>query len=91
MNVPTAYILAIPEDGGSPKLDGLRSDIAKAEGAALLLEGTSAGFDDGRNQSGTRDDWRPSRLGPEIPESSLVAFRDVQTAVANCLRDTAPL
>ena len=81
---PVAYILPIPSDGGSPQLDALRSDIARAEGAALLLEGTSAGFDDGRAQSGTRDDWKVSRLGPQIPESSLVAFRDVQMAVANC-------
>ena len=81
---PTAYVLPVPSDGGSPKLDALRADIAKAEGAALLLEGTSAGFDDGRAQSGTRDDWKASRLGPMIPESSLVAFRDVQMAVANC-------
>ena len=80
---PIAYILPIPADGGDPKLDALRADIGKAQGAALLLEGTSAGFEDGRLQSGTRDDWKPSRLGPEIPESSLAAYRAVQMAVAN--------
>ena len=49
---PTAYVLPVPSDGGSPKLDALRADIAKAEGAALLLEGTSGRM--GRNPRADR-------------------------------------
>ena len=80
---PTAYILPIPSDGGDPRLDALRGDIGKAEGAAVLLEGTSGGFDETRQQAGTKHDWKAQRLGPEIPEESLAAYRAVQTAVGN--------
>ena len=43
---------------GSPKLDALRGDIAKAQGAAVLAEATSTGWEENRAQSGTRNDWK---------------------------------
>ena len=53
---PTAYLIPMPVDGGDPRLEALRSDIAGAKGAALLLEGTSAGYEETQNQAGTRHD-----------------------------------
>ena len=80
---PTAHILPIPCDGGSPKLDALRGDIGKAQGAAVLLEGTTGGWEETRNQAGTRNDWKPQRLGPEIPEGLRETWKDVVMAVGN--------
>ena len=80
---PVAYILPIPSDGGSPKLDALRGDIATAAGAAVLLEGTSGGWEETRNAAGTRNDWKPQRLGPEIPEGLRETWKDVLMAVGN--------
>ena len=81
LGAPTCYILPIPSDGGSPKLDALRGDIAKAQGAAVLAEGTSAGWEETRGQTGTRNDWKAQRLGPEIPEGLRETWKDVLLAV----------
>ena len=78
---PTAHLVPIPCDGGSPKLDALKGDIGKAAGGAVLVEGTTSGWEETRAQAGTRNDWKAQRLGPEIPEGLLAAYRDVQIAV----------
>ena len=82
LNTPIAHILPIPSDGGSPKLDALRGDIAKAEGAAVLAEATSTGWEETKSQSGTRNDWKAQRLGPEIPDGLLSTWKAVLIAVA---------
>ena len=76
LNTPIAHILPIPTDGGDPKLDALRGDIAKAQGAAVLAEGTSSGWEENRAQSGTRQDWKAQRLGPEIPDGLRATWSD---------------
>ena len=80
---PVAMLVPIPKDGGSPQLEALRSDIAKAEGAAVLVEATSTGWDETRGQAGTRQDWKPSRLGPEVPQGLRETWGDVLAAVAH--------
>ena len=80
---PTAYILPIPANGGDPKLDALRADIGKAQGAAILAEGTSGGWDETRDQAGTRSDWKAQRLGPEVPQGLRETWKDVLMAVGN--------
>ena len=81
---PTASLVAIPVDGGAAALDSLRSDIGDAKGKALLVQGTAAGWEEGRNQAGTNKDWKPSRLGPEIPEQLRALYSDVLASVAQC-------
>ena len=80
---PTAHILPVPSDGGDPKLAGLRSDISKAAGGAVLAEATSTGWDETRNQAGTRNDWKAQRLGPEVPQGLRETWKDVLLAVGN--------
>ena len=80
---PTAHLVPIPCDGGSPKLDELKGDIGKARGAAVLLEGTTGGWEETRNQAGTRNDWKAQRLGPEIPDGLRETWKDVLMAVGN--------
>ena len=71
---PVASLLSIPEghDGGSDgdddALSGLRADIGKARGRALLLETTAGGFGEGRSNAPQRD-WKPAPLHPEPTEA----------------------
>ena len=50
---------------GRKALDSLRADIGGAKGSAILVESTTGGWDEGRQQAGTRHDWRAERLGPQ--------------------------
>jgi len=70
---PLAQLVAVPADGGADDgeddpLAGLRADIAKARGKALLVETTAAGFDQGR-AAAPQKDWQANRLGPQPPDS----------------------
>lgn len=82
LNTPIAHLVPIPRDGGEDTLDNLRGDIGDAEGAALLVESTAAGWDDGP-QHGTRNDWKSERLGPMITDPFRVLWRDIIDATAN--------
>ena len=79
---PVAHLLPTPTDGGATALDTLRSDIGSARGKAVLAQGTSSGWEEGRTQAGTNKDWQSSRLGPEIPEQLRALYGDVLGAVA---------
>ena len=82
---PTAILLPVPQDGGGPGLDGLRDDIAKAKGSAVLAETTAAGWEEGRQAAGTLGDWDPKRLGPMIPEQLRQLHEDaLQRVLAVC-------
>ena len=82
---PAAQLVPVPSDGGSggdnDPLAGLKGDIAKAKGRALLVETTAAGW--GQGQGGApRQDWRQSRLGFEPPDISRAMRDDVFQHVA---------
>ena len=79
---PVAMLVPVPKDGGDPRLDSLRGDIAAAEGAAVLVEATSTGWDETRGQAGTRQDWKGQRLGPEIPDGLRATWAAVLVAVS---------
>ena len=77
---PLAQLLAVPQDGGDPDDDtdtfaGLRADIARARGKALLVETTNAGWGEGRGSAPQRD-WATSRLGPTPPATMPEIARD---------------
>ena len=48
----------------------------------MLAEATSTGWDEDRQQSGTRSDWKAERLGPMIPDTLRTTWKDVQAVVA---------
>ena len=81
---PLAQLLAIPSDGGgdsdSDPLKMLKSDIAAARGAALLVETSAAGWGEGRTAAPQRD-WQAARLGPMPPESMATIRKDAFEAV----------
>ena len=69
---PLAQLLPVPQDGGSGEegdpLAGLKSDIAKAAGKAMLVETTAGGWEQGAVNA-PRSDWKQSRLGPMPPDA----------------------
>ena len=73
---PIASILTVPEGrgGDDAELAGLRSDIAKARGRALLLETTAGG--DGDRMGAPQRDWLAVRLGPNMPGPLVELARD---------------
>ena len=81
---PLAQLLAVPQDGGDGEADDplalLKADIGGARGRALLLETTSAGWDEGRVAAPQRD-WSASRLGPMPPDSMATIRKDAFEAV----------
>ena len=79
---PLAQLLAVPQDGGNPDgsddkdpLAGLRSDLSRARGRALLVETTAAGWGEGRASAPQRD-WAAARLGPTPPAVMAEIGRD---------------
>ena len=73
---PSAILLTVPEgnDAGSDDdtdpLAGLRADIGRAKGSAILVESTSSGYGEGKANSPARD-WKPEALQP-APDAALV-------------------
>ena len=70
---PVAQLLPVPQDGGGTGEDGdplagLKTDIAKAAGKAMLVETTAGGWGEGAVNS-PRSDWKQSRLGPMPPDA----------------------
>ena len=67
---PVAQLLPVPQDGGDgdDPLTGLKADIGKAKGNALLVETTAGGWHEGK-ASAPLGDWKQSRLGPMPPEA----------------------
>ena len=72
---PTGQLLAVPEahagdvaDGEADPLAELRSDLAKLRGGLAMLETVAGGWGD--KGGAPMADWRPRRLGPDVPASS---------------------
>ena len=75
---PNAYVLPVP--AGQSDLSGIGQDIGDAKGGVVMAESTAAGWD-GDRSTGTQGDWRQSRIGPDIPETSLQARSDTFAAI----------
>ncbi len=86
---PLAQLLAVPQDGGDPDDDGdafagLRGNIARARGRALLVETTATGWGEGRTAAPQRD-WQTNRLGPTPPATMPEVARDAfERTLAAC-------
>ena len=75
---PVAQLLPVPQDGGDggedDALAGLKADIKKARGSALLIETVNAGWGEGK-AAAPQSDWKQQRLGPS-PTAPMVALAD---------------
>lgn len=82
---PAAQLIPIPSDGGAggedDPLAGLKSDIARAKGKALLVESTATGWGDGP-AGAPKGDWQQRRIGAHWPEVLNQARADVFHHVA---------
>ena len=80
---PVAQLLPIPDDGGdgdedTDALAGLKADIGKAKGGALLVETVAGGWGEGK-VGAPQSDWKPHRLGPQ-PTEAMVKLADAAFA-----------
>ena len=70
------YLLPVPADGGDgdgeddDPLAQLKADLANLKGRHALVETTAAGYGEGR-QAAPQGDWKPQRIGANVPESSV--------------------
>ena len=79
-NAPTAHLLPIPEghdnagdDEGDP-LSATKAAIAKAKGAAVLLESVAGGFGDASSKPG--GDWTDRKIGADPDPALVMAAKD---------------
>ena len=68
------YLLPIPQDGGDGSGDdplaALKADLANLKGRHALVETTAAGWGEGRTAA-PQSDYKPQRIGANVPESSV--------------------
>ena len=83
VSTPVGQLLALPEghgedvpEGETDPLEELKSDLAKLRGGLAMLETTAGGWGD--KGGAPQRDWKPNRIGPDVPASSA----DLRTAAA---------
>ena len=71
---PVGHIIPIPSDGGDgtedDPLSQLKGDLANARGRTVLTETTAAGWGEGK-MAAPQADYKPSRFGAMVPDSSV--------------------
>jgi len=72
------YLLPIPTDGQDETVESLRDDIRNLNGRTAIVETTSGGWGEGRTAAPAAD-WRPQRIGPDMPDA-LGSIHDKVTA-----------
>ena len=89
-----AQLVPVPADGGDGDEDedplaSLKTDLANAKGAAMLVESTAEGWDG--SGPAPRRDWQQSRIGPDWPDVLRDTRVDVGADVAACCNVPAAL
>ena len=74
------YILPIPTDGQDASVAQLRRDLQALDGKIALVETAAGGWDAGR-AAAPRREYEPRRLGPDIPQSSLQLYKEINRMV----------
>ena len=80
----SGYLLPIPEGLSPAASDRLRSDLGALEGKIKIVETTTGAFGQGRGNSPLAD-WRPQRLGMDIPQFNVELRRDAASDVLSAL------
>ena len=69
-NGRSGYLLPIPEGLSEPAETQLRADLSTLKGGIKLVETTSGGHGQGRNNAPLQD-WKPQRLGADFPTGNV--------------------
>ena len=86
---PVGHLIPVPESASGVDAEGeavddpiagLKRDIRRAKGSAIMLETTADAWGSGRAVA-PRKDWIPSRLGPHPPAAWVQARKDAQEAI----------
>ena len=79
-----AHLLPVPADGGDGGDDDplamLKADLKNGRGRTLLVETTAAGWGEGRTAA-PMNDYKPQRIGADIPVSSVSLRSDAALSV----------
>ena len=89
-NARVGYLLNYPDGTSDTTIAGIRGDIGAARGGVMLAETGGAGFRAGL-PGGNSTDWRKTRLGAEIPATSLEARREAVRDILGAMRVPAVL
>ena len=84
------YLLNYPDGTSDTTINGIRGDVGAMRGGVMLAETGGAGFRAGL-PGGNPSDWRKTRLGAEIPATSLQARTEAVRDVLGAMRVPAVL
>ena len=74
MSAAVGYLLPIPADGNAHTVEQLKKDLAVLKGNIALVETARAGWGQG-SQTGTRREFELVRMGPNLPDSSVMLYK----------------
>ena len=89
-NARVGYLLNYPDGTSDTTISGIRGDVGAMRGGVMLAETGGAGFRAGL-PGGNPSDWRKTRLGAEIPATSLQARTEAVRDVLGAMRVPAVL
>ena len=89
-NARVGYLLNYPDGTSDSTIGGIRGDVGSMRGGVMLAETGGAGFRAGL-PGGNPSDWRKTRLGAEIPATSLQARTEAVRDVLGAMRVPAVL
>lgn len=78
-NASVGYLLPVPEDPDSPRMQKVKAQLASLEGRIAMAETIAGGW--GQSGPAPREDFKLARLGPNIPDSSVRLFVAAREAV----------
>ena len=74
------YVLPIPSDGNDASVAQFKRDLQGLDGKIALVETAAGGWDAGR-AAAPRRDYEPRRLGPDMPQSNISMYHEVNRLV----------
>ena len=80
LSAAVGYLLPLPTDGDASVVEAFKQDIASLRGKIAVVETSRGGWGQGPGQAPRRE-YELSRLGPNIPDSSVRLFREAREAV----------
>ena len=89
-NARVGYLLNYPDGTSDATIGGIRGDVGTMRGGVMLAETGGAGFRAGL-PGGNPSDWRKTRLGAEIPATSLQAHTEAVRDILGAMRVPAVL
>lgn len=82
LNASVGYLLPLPIDGEASTIDALKKDLANLKGKIAVIQTIRQNWGQG-GAINNRREFDLSRMGPDIPDSSVNLFTSARNAVLN--------